>query len=67
MNGAELLVRVDDLNVGGAGDTLLTVGLGSCVAIVLHDAQACVAPQPARPKPTRGLPARKAVPTRRAR
>jgi hypothetical protein len=31
------------------------------------DAQACVAPQPARPKPTRGLPARKAAPTRRAR
>jgi chemotaxis protein CheD len=43
MSGAELLVRVADLNVGGAGDTLLTVGLGSCVAIVLHDAQACVA------------------------
>jgi chemotaxis protein CheD len=43
MSGVELLVRVADLNVGGAGDTLLTVGLGSCVAIVLHDAQACVA------------------------
>jgi chemotaxis protein CheD len=43
MSGAELLVRVADLNVGGAGDTLLTVGLGSCVAIVLHDAEACVA------------------------
>ena len=42
MSGAELLVRVADLNVGGAGETLLTVGLGSCVAIVLHDAEACV-------------------------
>lgn len=29
MSGAELLVRVADLNVGGAGETLLTVGLGS--------------------------------------
>jgi chemotaxis protein CheD len=38
MNNGELLVRVADLNIGGAGDTLLTVGLGSCVAIVLHDA-----------------------------
>jgi chemotaxis protein CheD len=43
MSGAELLVRVADLHVGGAGDTLLTVGLGSCVAIVLHDAEARVA------------------------
>ena len=43
MNGAELLVRVADLNVGGEGETLLTVGLGSCVAIVLHDPEARVA------------------------
>lgn len=43
MTGAELVVRVADLNVGGAGDSLLTVGLGSCVAIVLHDAEARVA------------------------
>jgi chemotaxis protein CheD len=38
VSGADLLVRVADLNIGGEGDTLLTVGLGSCVAIVLHDA-----------------------------
>ncbi|MGH7629070.1 MAG: chemotaxis protein CheD [Gemmatimonadales bacterium] len=38
MNGRDLLVRVADLNVGGEGDALVTVGLGSCVAIVLHDA-----------------------------
>lgn len=37
MSGADLLVRVADLNVGGENDTLLTIGLGSCVAIVLHD------------------------------
>jgi chemotaxis protein CheD len=28
---------VADLKVGGPDDVLLTVGLGSCVAIVLHD------------------------------
>jgi chemotaxis protein CheD len=38
----DLLVRVADLNVGGNGDALVTVGLGSCVAIVLHDAGAKV-------------------------
>jgi chemotaxis protein CheD len=38
VNAGELLVRVADLKVGGDTDTLLTVGLGSCVAIVLHDA-----------------------------
>lgn len=37
MTRADLLVRVADLNIGGEGDTLLTIGLGSCVAIVLHD------------------------------
>jgi chemotaxis protein CheD len=38
----EVIVRVADLNVGGADDVLVTVGLGSCVAIVLHDAVARV-------------------------
>jgi chemotaxis protein CheD len=42
VSGADLLVRVADLGVGGEGDTLLTVGLGSCVAIVLHDTTARV-------------------------
>jgi chemotaxis protein CheD len=36
----ELLVRVADLRVGIADDVLVTQGLGSCVAILLHDAVA---------------------------
>jgi chemotaxis protein CheD len=36
----ELLVRVADLRIGVADDVLVTVGLGSCVAILLHDAEA---------------------------
>lgn len=36
----EIIVRVADLNVGGSDDTLTTVGLGSCVAIILHDSTA---------------------------
>jgi chemotaxis protein CheD len=35
-NGATY-VRVAQAAVGGAEDTLVTLGLGSCVAIVLHD------------------------------
>lgn len=42
MSGREVVVRVADLRAGVAHDTLLTVGLGSCVAIVLYDAQARV-------------------------
>jgi chemotaxis protein CheD len=38
----ELLVRVADLRTGGANDVLVTVGLGSCVAIMLHDPEARV-------------------------
>ena len=40
MSGRELVVRVADLRVGVAGDVLITQGLGSCVAILLHDAEA---------------------------
>jgi chemotaxis protein CheD len=36
----ELLVRVADLRVGIADDVLITQGLGSCVAILLYDAEA---------------------------
>ena len=36
MNG-EIIVRVADLRAGCGTDVLVTVGLGSCVAIVLHD------------------------------
>ena len=42
MSGTEIIVRVADLRAGTAGDVLMTVGLGSCVAILLHDPQARV-------------------------
>ena len=38
----EIVVRVADLQVATASETLLTVGLGSCVAILLYDATARV-------------------------
>jgi chemotaxis protein CheD len=41
-NGRELIVRVADLKVGDGEDVLVTVGLGSCVAIILHDPAAKV-------------------------
>ena len=34
----EILVRVADLRIGGGDDVLVTIGLGSCVAINLYDA-----------------------------
>jgi len=33
----DVVVKVADLNVGLAGDVLVTYGLGSCVAIMLYD------------------------------
>ena len=42
MSGREVLVRVADLRCGLADDTLTTIGLGSCVAILLYDAEARV-------------------------
>lgn len=42
MSGREVVVRVADLRSGLADDTLVTVGLGSCVAIMLHDPEARV-------------------------
>jgi chemotaxis protein CheD len=42
MSARELVVRVADLRIGVADDVLITVGLGSCVAILLHDAEARV-------------------------
>ena len=41
LNGATY-VKVAQAAVGGAEDTLVTLGLGSCVAILLHDAEARV-------------------------
>ncbi len=42
MSGTEILVRVADLRAGTGDDILTTVGLGSCVAILLYDPQARV-------------------------
>ena len=42
MSGRVLLVRVADMRSGRADDTLVTVGLGSCIAIMLYDAEAKV-------------------------
>ena len=42
MNAREVIVRVADLRSGIQDDTLVTVGLGSCVAVLLHDAEARV-------------------------
>jgi len=41
VNG-EIIVKVADLRFGTAKDILMTIGLGSCVAIVLYDATAHV-------------------------
>ncbi|MEO8088738.1 MAG: chemotaxis protein CheD [Gemmatimonadales bacterium] len=40
MSGRVVVVKVADLRCGLGNDTLLTVGLGSCVAILLYDAEA---------------------------
>lgn len=37
MRESQRLVKVAHVEVAGAGEVLVTVGLGSCVAIVLHD------------------------------
>ena len=42
MTGREIVVRVADLQIGTGTEVLITVGLGSCVAILLHDAAARV-------------------------
>jgi chemotaxis protein CheD len=62
MTRHDIIVKVADLQVGGAGDHLVTVGLGSCIAIVLHDRAACVGglahvllPSPALTRPDGNL------------
>lgn len=40
MSDPQRLVQVSHVEVAGAGEVLVTVGLGSCVAIVLYDAVA---------------------------
>ena len=42
MKPGEIMVHVAEYKVGGAGDTLITIGLGSCVAVALYDADAKV-------------------------
>jgi chemotaxis protein CheD len=42
VTGHEVVVRVAELEVGGRGTVLVTIGLGSCVAIVMHDPVAAV-------------------------
>ena len=42
MTSREIVVKVADLRIGVENDTLITVGLGSCVAVLLHDAEARV-------------------------
>ena len=42
MTEREIHVHVADFKVGTAGDILLTIGLGSCVAIMLYDHAASV-------------------------
>jgi len=40
MSAREVLVHVAEYKVGEVGDTMVTIGLGSCVAVALHDADA---------------------------
>jgi chemotaxis protein CheD len=42
MSPRDVLVKVAELQVGSGDEVLMTVGLGSCVAILLHDAAARV-------------------------
>lgn len=42
MKAGEIMVHVAEYKVGAPGETLITVGLGSCVAVALHDADAKV-------------------------
>ncbi|HEY8257999.1 MAG TPA: chemotaxis protein CheD [Gemmatimonadales bacterium] len=37
MTHGEIIVRVADLRIGTGDDVLVTVGLGSCVAVLLYD------------------------------
>jgi chemotaxis protein CheD len=42
VSGRDVVVRVAEYKAGRAGETLLTIGLGSCVAVALYDAAAKV-------------------------
>lgn len=71
MNSSRILVKVAQTAVGRRGQTLTTLGLGSCVAILLHDAAAEVGgmahvllPEPfaGRPNPNPAKFATSAIP-----
>lgn len=42
MSPARVAVRIGEVRVARERSILFTIGLGSCVAIVLYDAQACI-------------------------
>lgn len=42
MIAGEVMVHVAEYKTAGAGETLVTIGLGSCVAVALYDAEARV-------------------------
>jgi chemotaxis protein CheD len=42
VSARDVVVRVAEYKTGRAGETLLTIGLGSCVAVALYDAEAKV-------------------------
>jgi chemotaxis protein CheD len=56
---AQLPVRIGELKVGSGSSLLFTLGLGSCVAIVLHDAATGIGglAHPMLPEPSNGHPA----------
>lgn len=62
MTRRDHVVKVADLKVGGAGDVLVALGLGSCVAIILHDPVAAVGGMAHVLLPTPSLAARGANP-----
>lgn len=55
----QLPVRIGELRVGSGSSLLFTLGLGSCVAVVLHDPAACIGglAHPMLPEPSNGHPA----------
>jgi chemotaxis protein CheD len=64
VSGREVLVRVADLGTGVGDDVLVTVGLGSCVAILLYDAEAKVGGLAHVLLPTPALASRNANPAK---
>ena len=55
----QLPVRIGEIRVASGSSLLFTLGLGSCVAVVLDDAAACIGglAHPMLPEPSNGHPA----------